>query len=647
MSIEKMTLVNILGNLDFLNECILKLFKFKMFHIENADKNLKNENFKNLNETNPYLEPLKKIENIFKILNLTKNYEAFKNHEIKNSYDETFLNLAYKEISNSNNEQKKFENEIRNLENSKETISHIKNMDGNLNTLLNTRHILISFGKILKENKDKLKELEDNDIIFIPQDEDKNFIFCFLAAPKTNEEEFLQSLKKINFVECLLPTNLNTTPKNSQKEINLKIDELKTKLKKIELNQKNFKEKNIKNLQKTYFSLKTLHDAFNYRKFAVANKNQFNICGFIPTKKIKEFNLLFKENEDVVFEFLKEKQNKKYSPPVKLKTCRLFKPFEMYVTTYGTPQYKSINPSSFIGLIYSLVFGIMFGDFGQGFLLLVGGFVAWKKKKNNLGLILTRCGFSSMIFGLIFDSVFGFEGIFENFWKQVGVLKHIPFHLLKASNSIPILVISCLFGMLLILISITINIFLNLKNKKFGEALFSHNGLAGLCCYGSCTVAVLSLVLFKKNIFNRWFVILFVIFPLILVFFSLPLENLLNKTKTKKEKFSFSSAIFDMIDILLSYFTNTLSFLRIGGLALSHAALMLVVMKFSKMAASLKVVGSFSGPLIVVLGNLFVVLLEGLIVSIQALRLIYYEIFSRFYQSNGKPFNPVKVDFKN
>ncbi len=93
-----------------------------------------------------------------------------------------------------------------------------------------------------------------------------------------------------------------------------------------------------------------------------------------------------------------------------------------------------------------------------------------------------------------------------------------------------------------------------------------------------------------------------------------------------------------MIDILLSYFTNTLSFLRIGGLALSHAALMLFVMKFAQMA-------SFASPVVIIFGNAFVILLEGLIVSIQALRLIYYEIFSRFYKSNGKPFTPIKLDF--
>ena len=317
----------------------------------------------------------------------------------------------------------------------------------------------------------------------------------------------------------------------------------------------------------------------------------------------------------------------------------------MYITTYGTPQYESINPSSFVGLIYSLIFGIMFGDLGQGLVILLGGIVFWKKKKSSLGLILTRCGFSSAVFGAIYNSIFGFEGVLN-----YNISNILPFELLKPSNSIVILIISCLLGMFIILISIAINVILKLKNKKYGEALFSHNGLAGFVCYASCTTAVLCLIFLKKNIFSPVVVALTVILPLILIFFNIPLGNIFEKNKhlkTKKEKFTVSAAIFDMIDILLSYFTNTLSFLRIGGLALSHAALMLVVMEFEKMAINVNYIGnSVTGGLVVILGNAFVILLEGLIVSIQALRLIYYEMFSRFYQASGKPFTPININFK-
>lgn len=91
-------------------------------------------------------------------------------------------------------------------------------------------------------------------------------------------------------------------------------------------------------------------------------------------------------------------------------------------------------------------------------------------------------------------------------------------------------------------------------------------------------------------------------------------------------------ALVEGFDVVLSYATNTISFVRVGAFALSHAGMMGVVMTLAGMEKG--------NPnwLIVVLGNLLVAGLEGLIVGIQVLRLEYYEMFSRFYSGSGKPF---------
>ena len=94
---------------------------------------------------------------------------------------------------------------------------------------------------------------------------------------------------------------------------------------------------------------------------------------------------------------------------------------------------------------------------------------------------------------------------------------------------------------------------------------------------------------------------------------------------------------FEMFEVLLSYFSNTLSFVRVGAFAISHAAMMEVVLMLA---------GAESGSpnmLVVILGNIFVCGMEGLIVGIQVLRLEYYEMFSRFYKGGGKEFVPYKV----
>ena len=106
-----------------------------------------------------------------------------------------------------------------------------------------------------------------------------------------------------------------------------------------------------------------------------------------------------------------------------------------------------------------------------------------------------------------------------------------------------------------------------------------------------------------------------------------------DKMETGKAMF-IVQGFFEMFETLLSYFSNTISFIRIGAFAVSHAAIMEVVLQLA---------GAESGNpnwIGVIFGNLFVCGFEGLIVGIQVLRLEYYEMFSRFYKGSGHAFDP-------
>ena len=94
---------------------------------------------------------------------------------------------------------------------------------------------------------------------------------------------------------------------------------------------------------------------------------------------------------------------------------------------------------------------------------------------------------------------------------------------------------------------------------------------------------------------------------------------------------------FEVFEYLLSYATNTMSFLRVGAFVLVHAGMMLVVFTLAEMTSGIGYV------LIAIIGNVFVMGLEGLLVGIQVLRLEFYEMFSRFFDGDGRPFNPVVV----
>ena len=99
-----------------------------------------------------------------------------------------------------------------------------------------------------------------------------------------------------------------------------------------------------------------------------------------------------------------------------------------------------------------------------------------------------------------------------------------------------------------------------------------------------------------------------------------------------------ASNFFECFEFMLGYATNTLSFVRVGGFVLSHAGMMAVVLSLADMYKG-------ASPVIMVIGNIFVMCLEGMLSGIQVLRLEFYEIFSRFYDGDGQPFEPVSINY--
>ena len=295
------------------------------------------------------------------------------------------------------------------------------------------------------------------------------------------------------------------------------------------------------------------------------------------------------------------------SPPTKLKNPALFKPFEMFVEMYGLPAYQEMDPTIFIALTYTLMFGIMFGDVGQGLCLLIGGFVFYRIRHMNLGAILSLAGIWSTVFGFMYGSVFGFEDILKPVWMR------------PMDNIMTTLMLAIGFGMFLILAAMVLNIINAVRAKDVGRILFSPSGVAGILCYG-CAVLCIVLYAFEKPVPATGILAVFVGVPLIAILLKEPLTNLLERKKKlfpegESKAMFFVESLVELFDVVLSYATNSISFVRVGAFALSHAGMMGVVLTLA---------GYESGSpnwIVVVLGNIVVTGLEGLVVGIQVLRL--------------------------
>ena len=237
----------------------------------------------------------------------------------------------------------------------------------------------------------------------------------------------------------------------------------------------------------------------------------------------------------------------------------------------------------------------------------------------NLAGIVSLAGIFSTFFGFMFGSVFGFEDIIEAKWiRPINHMTTLPF--IGKLNTV--FIVSIAFGMGIILISMIFHIINGIRAKDTCIVLF----MTGHSLPGGIVLAVMFGV------------------PLLLIALKEPLTNKIKKKTEKMEQSKamfVTQAFFELFETLLSYFSNTLSFIRIGAFAVSHASIMEVVLMLA---------GAESGHInwvVIVLGNLFVCGFEGLIVGIQVLRLVYYEMFSRFYKGSGREFKPYTGTAKN
>lgn len=192
-----------------------------------------------------------------------------------------------------------------------------------------------------------------------------------------------------------------------------------------------------------------------------------------------------------------------------------------------------------------------------------------------------------------------------------------------------LLISAVALGVVIILFCMILNLCNTFSQRQWGAFLFSPNGVSGLIFYVSLLLTVLNMVL-KLGLPGKLLGILMAV-TFVLMYLQEPLGDLIEGKKVHLDGMFFVESFFEMFDVLLSFVTNTISFLRVGAFAIIHVGMMMVVSVLAGRAGGGAVV-------VQIFGNALVMVLEGLIVGIQVLRLEYYEMFSRYFKGEGKPF---------
>ena len=649
ISIEKMELVSIRTKTELLDSVLEKCCDSGCFQMEpavTASVSSGERALQLMNERNPYDIPAKGLATLATELGIELKETDFTKCGLDSAEEFTvFCNGIERSLAEASKRRQQALASISERRGAIIQINHLTGLNEDFSRIFSCKHVHVKVGKLPIENRAKL-EYYDEDFFFVPFENDKSFCWGMYFCPQESKEIVDDIFRSMYFEQIHIPDYITGNTSEAIERLNEEIKENEKIVAEAEDELARFTQKHEDDIQRAYSKLNRKRAIADFhRKVGVLRGNAY-IKGFVPKKKKEDFAALFTGDTETVLTFMPPDPEPGCKPPTVLRNTWFSRPFRMLVEMYGVPDYNGSNPTTYVAITYTLMFGIMFGDLGQGFIIWLLGLLVGKKFHKQLGGMMTRCGFSSMIFGTIYGSVFGFEELLDPVFENLGIdfLPLRPFE-----NTTVILLSAVGLGIVLILVSMLKNIISGLMEHDYEKAVFGHNGIAGFLFYGSIIAGVVCTVMFDVEIMSAPFVLLLIVIPAICIFCKVPFAAAVKYKELRLsedgEKMTVGGFIvenfFEMFEYVLSYVSNTMSFLRVGGFVLSHAGMMLVVKTLMDMA------GTTGKPIVVVIGNAFVMVMEGMIVAIQIIRLEFYEIFSRFYNGDGKTFEPISVEFSS
>jgi V/A-type H+-transporting ATPase subunit I len=470
--------------------------------------------------------------------------------------------------------------------------------------------------------------------------EDPKKPVVWLLGPRSNSDVIDRAAKSAYLNPLTLPEEFEGTPAQITDSIRKAIETSKQKISELNGTLAKLANTHRNELQKLLWDVhvsRMIADAI--ARFGQL-RHTYVVVGWVPSADLDTLTQRLKQaSREILIEARPiEPAGQHANVPVALRNPGFLSPFELLVNTYARPRYEEIDPTILIAVTFPLLYGAMFGDVGHGLVLAaIGWFLS---KRSSLGGLLIACGLSGMIFGFLYGSIFGFEDILPEspIFGRFVVIQ--PIH-----NILTILIVAVGTGLVLLTLGYLLNLYNAARARDWGRFFFDSNGLAGLIFHWSFLGLFASALLPGFPIPTIVFVILAVVSVLLCVVFSEPLKHWMEGHYPLIEGgvgIFIVQAAAELLEKVISVFSNTLSYVRVGAFAIVHAGFSNAVFVMARLLSG----GHEAGPVywaVVVLGNLGVILLEGFIVTIQTMRLHYYEFFSKFFRGGGSPYEPLAL----
>ena len=769
MAVEKMSLVAVSGPLKRVNKALVRCCETKCFHIEPSYYTLTygSAHFKTLKDKNIYGNLLKRAANLADGLGIKEkpvNYDEV-SLEALHDFDMYFSSIE-EEVGDLISEKSFLDSLTDQYKQALRQIENLSALDTDFRDLFNCKHVKVRFGRMPSDSYTKLEFYSEKSFIFVPLEENDGYVWGVYFASIQDSVQTDDIFTSLYFERIRIPDYVSGDGESAIADLKKQIAEFEEQRRGVVDKLEEIKNREEDKFLKVCCKLNFLNNSYELRNQVSVINNRFHMAGFVPTRELEHFKEKVSTVPDVEIEEKKYFLDERMKPPTKLRNNWLFRPFEMFVKMYGLPPYNGIDPTPYVAITFMLIYGIMFGDLGQGLVISLFGFILTKWRNVKLGPIMERIGISSAFFGFLYGSVFGNEEIIKPFFHIEPLYSAMgkPENIFQVSTYLLLAALG--IGVILITISMIMNIVLSLKRRDYESAFFGANGVTGMVFYLAVVIAAALQLGLGIEMFTMPYILCLVLLPLAIMLFKEPMAHLVSgavrhnvlavkkasiadtavrsseklsdeqiksvknqlqrmenmkyvravygrmpsesitkldsfedkefvyvplseennfiygvyfvpknaksmvddiftglyfermkmpqqllrserkkssaksegEAKQKKSVGNFLiEGIIELFETCLSYLTNTMSFLRVGGFILSHAGMMLVV---NVLAGD----GVSAGSIIVqILGNAFVIGMEGFIVGIQVLRLEFYEIFGRFYKSDGKMFTPLEV----
>lgn len=639
MAVEKMELKMLFGKAEQLNEAICAVTALGFVHLENASAVMAgSKDFSPLSEENKIDSLCARVEEAVHAMGVDPETVEPTPGDAGSVADEILQNLTG-ELHTLQQTCRALEEESTRLTAERTLLSHFSSLDVRLEELRAMEFVSVRFGSMPTDSYRRLQEYGEIEALqYVVCSSGQEDCWLLYLSPQDNDEAD-RIFASLFFRQQDLPEKNGTPSEISAADLE-RLYDLHIEQNDAQERLSAFSKEHQEELLTLYANLKYQNAIFSWRRFACRYRDSYAalVC-WVPKNRCAELErALDAVHSFTVSDMVTANGAARVTPPTKLRNWRVFRPFQYFVEMYGSPAYREVDPTVFVAITYTLLYGIMFADVGQGLLLAIAGFFMYRFMNNPVGKILIPCGLCGSFFGLLFGSVFGNEELLDPLYHAIG-LAGKPFSVMDNANTL--LALSIGIGVVLLLAAMGLGIYSSFKKGNRGRALFGANGVAGVILYLSLLCIIVQVFDVVVPIPMAVLGIVGVLIPVVLIFLCHPLDSCL-----RGKGFQLGESVgdyiienlFELIEVFLSYFTNTLSFLRVGAFVLIHAGMMMAFDALSEIVG-----GGAAGVAMMVLGNLFVTVLEGLLVAIQVLRLEFYEMFSRFYDGDGKQFAPATM----